>query len=289
MKKNNDERLKIAIPIAVCLAAVLVVLAVMQGNTASTAQEDKSTTDQKNQVLQVKADQADTLANQIAAACSAGGQTARDLQDKFGACTQATVVKQAPAPGPEGKPGSEGAPGRGIRQTDVRDGHLYVSYTDGTTEDKGQVVGADGKTPKDGRGITGTTIAAGHLVLTYTDGATDDVGLVMGKDGKDGRGVSQITITGAYHLVVTYTDGTTADVGPLPPGPQGPKGDKGDKGETGGQGNDGQPAVGWTTKKINGNTETCRRAQPFDYQQPFYECTEEPPAQSNPPLPIPTS
>lgn len=46
--------------------------------------------------------------------------------------------------------------------------------------------GAAGIDGRDGRGITSTAIVAGRLVLTYSDGTTQDVGAVVGADGKAG-------------------------------------------------------------------------------------------------------
>lgn len=132
-------------------------------------------------------------------------------------------------PGPAGATGPSGPAGRGITGTAISSGHLYVSYTDGVTEDKGQVVGKDGSAGTDGRGITGSTVASGHLILSYSDNTTQDAGQVVGQDGAKGdpgRGVKSMDGSSG-HLVVTYDDGTTQDVGPLPVGPAGPKGDPG--------------------------------------------------------------
>lgn len=67
----------------------------------------------------------------------------------------------------DGQPGSDGAPGA--------DGERGLP-------------GADGKDGAAGRGVSKLLIdAKGHLVATFTDGTTDDVGPVVGKDGMDGR------------------------------------------------------------------------------------------------------
>lgn len=47
--------------------------------------------------------------------------------------------------------------------------------------------GRNGDAGPQGRGVSKLLIdASGHLVATFTDGTTDDVGLVVGKDGRDG-------------------------------------------------------------------------------------------------------
>jgi hypothetical protein len=129
-----------------------------------------------------------------------------------------------------------------VASTTIVDGHLVVRYTDGTSQDVGQVVGATGDagaTGPAGRGISTTVITNGHLVLIFSDGATTDVGPVVGPvgtsgpSGAAGRGVASATINSASHLIVTYTDGTSADAGPVPPGPPGPVGAQGAQGAQG--------------------------------------------------------
>jgi hypothetical protein len=286
MMAKSERIIKYGLPVAAVLVAALVALGITQGNTASTAQGDLGQSNERADSLQVKADQGKTLADQIGAACAAGGQTAKDLQEKFGACSQAVVVKQptpTPVPGAEGKQGKTGDSGRGITSTSLRGDHLFVTYTDGVEEDKGQVVGADGKTGQPGRGISATAIAAGHLVLTYTDGTTADVGQVVGKDGANGndgvdgtngvagRGIAKTAISGNFHLVITYTDGTIEDLGALPAGQDG------QNGKDGINGNDGQPPMGWTTRRLDGTTITCQRTASFDYQNPYYDCVQNAP------------
>lgn len=71
-----------------------------------------------------------------------------------------------PIRGIDGKNGIDGAPGE--------------KGADGAN-------GRDGKDGLAGRGIAKSLIdAKGHMIVTYTDGSTDDVGLVVGKDGRDG-------------------------------------------------------------------------------------------------------
>ncbi|WP_412100092.1 ExeM/NucH family extracellular endonuclease [Corynebacterium aurimucosum] len=144
---------------------------------------------------------------------------------------------------------------RGIKSVTIDDnGHLIITYTDGTTEDAGKVVGADGKDGKDGadgkdgRGIKSvTTNDKGEVVVTYTDGTSEILGTLAdakgdqgtpgrdgfdgapgrdganGKDGKDGRGIKSVTTDADGNLVITYTDGTSETVksGDKPAAPAG--------------------------------------------------------------------
>lgn len=115
-------------------------------------------------------------------------------------------VQPPPVTGPA-RPG-----GRGVLGTALTGGHLWITYDDGLTEDKGQVVGHNGAKGENGRGIASTAIVDGDLLLTYTGGSKEDVGRVVGRDG---RGVASVDgSTG--RLIITYTDGTTQDAGPLP-------------------------------------------------------------------------
>lgn len=86
---------------------------------------------------------------------------------------------------------------RGIAQVNVKDGHLFVTLTDGTYLDLGVVAG---------RGITDAAIQTGRLVLTFTDGTTKDVGVVAG------RSIVKAEVK-SDNLILTFSDGTTQDVG----------------------------------------------------------------------------
>ena len=187
-----------------------------------------------------------------------------------------------PPPGPTavtGPVGPAGAAGRGITGTAISAGHLFVSYTDGTTEDKGQVAGATGVKGSDGRGITGSNATSGHLVLSYSDGSTTDAGQVVGKDGATGatgpvgaagRGVASLAENTNNHLIITYTDGTTQDIGPLPAGPPGPTGPQGVQGPAG------SPPAGWTWTDTLGRNYTCTRNASSPDSAPTYTCTAAP-------------
>lgn len=62
----------------------------------------------------------------------------------------------------------------------------------------------------------------GELVITYTDGTSDNLGVVVGKDGEDGkdgqdgadgRGISKVEFSAdGTKLVITYTDNTTQEI-----------------------------------------------------------------------------
>lgn len=226
----------VLVPSAIAGIAVIVVLSFVGNHQTTTAIDQKNETQAQNQGLQSQVDLGKDLATKVQAACAVGGQTAKDLGQ---ACEQATIVQQAPVPGPSGQQGQPGTAGRGITGTAIVANHLMISYTDGKTEDKGVVVGAVGVKGTDGRGIKSTSISGGHLVLAYTDGTSEDVGQVVGKNGENGnngengangRGIASIAISGDFHLVVTYTDGTSDDLGQLPPGPQGQQGQQGNPG-----------------------------------------------------------
>ena len=207
-----------------------------------------SSQDAQIEALKARADSQQSAAAKLGDDSRALAQQVRGLGAK--------PVVEPPAVGPVGPAGPSGIAGRGITGTRLDNGHLVVTYTDGSTADVGQVAGSSGTvgqpgaagapgqtgaTGAAGRSITSTTITDGHLVVAYSDGTRADVGNVVGpagavgSDGKAGRGVQSVTITDA-HLIVTYTDGSTQDAGSLPPGPQGATGPAGPTGERGPQG-----------------------------------------------------
>ena len=102
----------------------------------------------------------------------------------------AYVSAHPPADGKDGQDGTDG--------TDGQDG------TNGTD-------GADGK---DGRGISSTSINAdGHLILTYSDGTSDDLGRVVGTDGQDGKdGASPFPFTFSWTVQNNPAQSTTYTV-----------------------------------------------------------------------------
>ena len=103
-------------------------------------------------------------------------------------------------------------------------GELIVTYSDGTSETLGKVVGAngqDGQTGEDGKGIVSAEINAdGELVVTYTDGSSVNLGKVVGEKGEQG------------------IQGPQGEQGEQ--GEQGPQGEQGEQGEQGPQGEQGE-------------------------------------------------
>ncbi|WP_246817080.1 ExeM/NucH family extracellular endonuclease [Corynebacterium sp. HMSC078H07] len=115
---------------------------------------------------------------------------------------------------------------RSINSVTINDeGHLIITYTDGTTEDAGKVVGSDGKDGQDGD--DGKDGGKGDKGEPGQDGKD-------GKDGEDGRGIKSVTTNDKGEVVVTYTDGTSEILGTL-------AGSKGDQGTPGRDGFDGAP------------------------------------------------
>jgi len=253
--------LGIAGAIVVALAALL---AIPTGKVDTLAQEKDNAVSKLGAISPVANDSADSTLT----LCLRGDEAAKKLAES-GLCELARQLKAAAvAAAPTPKQGAQGVPGqngRGIASTAIVDGHFRVTYSDGTTEDKGVIKGETGTA---GRGITGSTIANGHLTLVYSDGTTEDIGQVVGKDGangidgRPGRGIAGTTQKDG-NLIVSYTDGTTQDVGPLP------------------KGRDGQPPVSWVENYADGHTMSCGRAPNFDPDTPKYVCDETSP--SSPP------
>lgn len=97
----------------------------------------------------------------------------------------AALEKIAPI---HGKDGTDGAPGRGIAKLFIdANGHQIVTYTDGSTDDVGKIVGKDGEDGKDGRdgapGERGADGAVGKDGPPGRDG-TDGKDGINGQDGK---------------------------------------------------------------------------------------------------------
>lgn len=214
------------------------------------------------------AGQQQDLASTAQQACDAG--VVAPSPDGAALCAKAQQVQATPVPG---IPGAEGPAGRGIAATNIRDGHLIVSYSDGTAEDLGVIVQAGAPGPP-GRGITATELIGSRLVVSYSDGTSQDVGVITGPPG---RGIASASTAGG-RLVLTYTDGSTEDAGPLP---QGPQGDRGTDGTS-------PPSVQSTSKTFSdGSTESCTRSGGTD-TDPQFACTTTPPtppATDEPPPP----
>lgn len=212
---------KVQSPLTKRVGTLLIVVAI--GYLFYAQVSSKVDANQASEDLGASRERIDTQQEQVIdpldAVCARDAEVRRRLGDL---CDKAKEVAQAP------ERGEKGDAGRGITGTAIVDGHLRVSYTDGVTEDKGAVVGAQGVA---GRGVVGSTITtAGHLVLSYSDGTTEDAGTVVGpqgaagENGENGRSVVSVTVSPDFHLTVAYDDGTTADAGQLPPGPRGEAG-----------------------------------------------------------------
>lgn len=214
--------------------------------------------------------QVDTLSGQIA---TLGPQVNRQHDDAEALARQVKALGAAPVVQPQPVVGPVGPAGRGISGTALRDGHLILMFTDGTTADVGQITGTPGAAGTAGTSITSALVVGGHLVLTYSDGHTADVGQVVGPAGaagaagKNGRSVTSVTNSGG-HLIVGYSDGTTQDAGPLPAGPAGPAGPTGATGATG------RPPGSFSFTDELGRTYTCTPDTAADPgASPHYSCT----------------
>ncbi len=147
------------------------------------------------------------LADTIAAACTAG-----TIPPQYAAaCTQAAQVKATPLPA-----AIPGPSGRGVAGVAIVAGHLVIAYTDGTTTDVGQVVGANGK--PGAAGAAGATGVPGIPGIAGVNGTNGRDGLT----GAPGRGIDNTAIVNG-HLMIFYSDGTSQDVGQVV-GPTGPPG-----------------------------------------------------------------
>lgn len=114
-------------------------------------------------------------------------------------------------------------------------GELIFVYSDGSTQNLGNVNGDKGEQGL--QGIAGVGIAGaainenGELVLTYTDGRTQNLGVVTGADGNDGTdgvdgsqgaqgkpgvGIDRVEYSAdGTKLIIHYTDGSSQEI-PLP-------------------------------------------------------------------------
>jgi len=219
------ERMRLRRQLSTTARVVIVVLAVAVGylmvSNVTTQRDANVATSEKVQAEDDAAEaeqQAKELGDPLAALCAQDAEVRKRIGSL---CDKAAAVKAEPAP----EAGRNGEDGRGIATTNIANGRLLITYTDGRVEDKGPIVGAVGAAGQDGRGIVGSTINQdGSLVLSYSDGTTQTVGRVVGSDGvngADGRGVASVSVSADYRLTITYTDGITEDAGPLPAGPPG--------------------------------------------------------------------
>lgn len=182
------------------LGAVALVLTVWLG---SSSYGSSTSVQQARTTAEVLAAPLVSVCDSVPAAAAEAGTSACD--------TARRVLAADPAAAP---PPRDGVDGRGIRSTEVRpaDGHLVVTYDDGTHTDVGQVVGPGGV------GLAAAVVTDGRLVLTWTDGRTQDLGRIVGENGRGIATVGQVD----GRLIITYDDGTSSDAGPLPRGAPGP-------------------------------------------------------------------
>lgn len=217
--------------VLVILAAFAIIMALRANRDATSAQTHANRLDREAAAASSAA-----VANQAAIAAA---------NNRLRALGGTPVPTPAPATGAEGP---EGPAGRGIVSTQIVDGQLMVSYSNGQTVDVGQVTGAAGPPGKAGRGILSSVVSnSGHLILNFTDGTTHDAGYVVGPRGSPGAngspgpagpsgangspgpagpsgvGVRSVQIVNG-HLMVTLSDGSTQDAGPVPVGPPCPNG-----------------------------------------------------------------
>jgi hypothetical protein len=89
-------------------------------------------------------------------------------------------------------------------------GRAGIDGQDGTNGTDGR----DGVDGKDGRGITATQIDdQGHLIVSYSDGTSADLGRVVGQDGKDGAdGQSALPFTFTFTVQTNPSQSTTYTV-----------------------------------------------------------------------------
>lgn len=160
--------------------------------------------------------------------------------------------RDAPLPR-DGVDGEPGPAGRGVAKALLRDGNLWLVYSDGVEQDLGEVRGAPGESilgPSGADGIDGVGIADVLVVgatrkLLLTDGRELDLGQVVGWDGNDGapglpgamgRGITDTWVTDEGRLHFVYSDGTEETLSEI----RGSKGDPGPAGRDGIDGIDGK-------------------------------------------------
>lgn len=127
--------------------------------------------------------------------------------------------------GQPGMPGQDGSDGVSITNATITNGNLILSFSNGTTRNVGNVVGADGDdgapgTP--GLGITNVTITNGNLILSYSDGSNQNVGSVVGpsgppgqpgNDGADFDEAGNYTLTGSWNFTGATVTGISSGGG----------------------------------------------------------------------------
>lgn len=118
--------------------------------------------------------------------------------------------------------------GKSVQSFAIKNGELIVTYTDGTTDNLGSVVGSNGTQGdqgpqgpqgeqgdkgdkgdkgEPGRGIEKVEIVDGNLMVTYTDSDTPvNVGKVDEADAIAVADIKTEVVDGTTYIVITYTD-----------------------------------------------------------------------------------
>lgn len=159
--------------------------------------------------------------------------------------------------GQSGNDGKDGAPGRGIAKLLIdANGHLVATFTDGSTDDVGLIVGKDGTSGKDGRdGADGIAGTAGKsidpaTVVEMVAGAIAEAGigdmvqravaaLPIPKDGLDGKSIDPNAISEMVRVEVekaALPDMVQKAVDAIPRPADGKDGVNGEKGQDGADG-----------------------------------------------------
>lgn len=120
--------------------------------------------------------------------------------------------------------------GKSVQSFAIQNGELIVTYTDGTTDNLGSVVGSNGTQGDQGdkgdkgdkgdqgdkgdpgRGIEKVEIVDGNLMVTYTDSDTPvNVGKVDDADAIAVADIKTEVVEGTTYIVITYTDPDKAE------------------------------------------------------------------------------
>jgi hypothetical protein len=112
-----------------------------------------------------------------------------------------------------GKDGGTGQAGMDGKTIVGDDGARGPAGPRGDKGERGEAIKGDaGQDGEDGRGIVSTTIINGHLVISYSDGSRQDVGQVVGRQGQPGqrgRNGGVISIGGDVINFVEINEDTT--------------------------------------------------------------------------------
>jgi hypothetical protein len=178
-------------------------------STASTAQDDKTSAETQRDAT---AQQAGTLADQVAQACAAGGATADEL-NRVGACQQARQVKVDPTPEP-------GPRGPGPTPAEIQS--AVASYLAANPPPAGRAPTAaevstavaqylTANPPEPGRAPTAAEIAAAVATYFAANPPRD------GQDGQPGRAPTEAEIQTAVDSYLAAHPPSAGPAGPACP------------------------------------------------------------------------